>query len=82
MGRISYFLNTIFFIFFLGPAVEFEDFSLSSEEVLEIENDHPPQDFPPPLLGEHSREILKTILKFDDSRIQELVDEGVIEYPS
>jgi len=33
---------------------------------------------PPPLLGEHTREILGEILNYDDGRIEELKSSGVI----
>jgi succinate--hydroxymethylglutarate CoA-transferase len=33
---------------------------------------------PPPVLGEHTREILREILEYDDKRIDELKTAGVI----
>jgi crotonobetainyl-CoA:carnitine CoA-transferase CaiB-like acyl-CoA transferase len=33
---------------------------------------------PPPLLGQHTEEVLKNILNYDDKTIQELKKEGVI----
>ena len=53
----------------LGPAVEFED------ELFE-------NDSAPPVLGEHSREILASVLKMDESHIQRLIDQKVIECPA
>jgi len=35
-----------------------------------------------PLLGEHNEEILKSLLGFSDERIKELVQKGVISFPS
>lgn len=52
-----------------GPAVEFED------ELFE-------NDSAPPVLGEHSREILASVLKMDESHIQRLIDQKVIECPA
>jgi crotonobetainyl-CoA:carnitine CoA-transferase CaiB-like acyl-CoA transferase len=34
--------------------------------------------YPPPLLGQHTEEILKTYLGYDDDILQSLSNEGVI----
>jgi succinate--hydroxymethylglutarate CoA-transferase len=33
---------------------------------------------PPPMLGEHTREILNEVLEYDDARIEDLRAAGVI----
>jgi len=34
---------------------------------------------PPPLLGEHTRDILTNLLQYDDLRIDELVQQKVVQ---
>jgi crotonobetainyl-CoA:carnitine CoA-transferase CaiB-like acyl-CoA transferase len=36
---------------------------------------------PSPLLGEHTREILTTVLGYDDHTVSRLVADGVVEHP-
>ncbi|XP_055459947.1 succinate--hydroxymethylglutarate CoA-transferase isoform X3 [Psammomys obesus] len=49
-----------------GPAVRYSKFKMSEAK-------------PPPLLGQHTRHILKEVLRYDDGAIEELLSTGVIE---
>ncbi|XP_060228749.1 succinate--hydroxymethylglutarate CoA-transferase isoform X4 [Meriones unguiculatus] len=49
-----------------GPAVRYSKFKMSEAK-------------PPPLLGQHTRHILKEVLRYDDGAIEELLGTGVIE---
>jgi crotonobetainyl-CoA:carnitine CoA-transferase CaiB-like acyl-CoA transferase len=42
-------------------------------------NSLPPEVRPAPFLGEHTREVLSTLLEFDDLQIHDLIERGVIE---
>ncbi|XP_051023983.1 succinate--hydroxymethylglutarate CoA-transferase isoform X2 [Acomys russatus] len=49
-----------------GPAVRYSKFKMSEAK-------------PPPLLGQHTRQVLKEVLRYDDGAIGELLSSGVIE---
>ncbi|XP_051051010.1 succinate--hydroxymethylglutarate CoA-transferase-like [Phodopus roborovskii] len=49
-----------------GPAVRYSKFKMSEAK-------------PPPLLGQHTKNILKEVLRYDDRAIDELLSSGVIE---
>ncbi|XP_028625685.1 succinate--hydroxymethylglutarate CoA-transferase [Grammomys surdaster] len=49
-----------------GPAVRYSKFNMSEAK-------------PPPLLGQHTRHILKEVLRYDEGAIGELLCSGVIE---
>ena len=56
-------------LFLTGPAVTFDDIDIDVTTPL----------LPPPLLGEHTRDILRNLLKYEDSHIDELVKQKVVQ---
>lgn len=58
----------------LGPPVQYR--SINEDKKCAFRD----QTLPPPLLGEHTVEVLKNVLKYSDEKIKELKKEGVIQY--
>ena len=59
------FLFLFVFVFLTGPGVRYSEFVVS----------HPK---PPPLVGQHTVEILKGMLRYEDDAIEELLRTGVV----
>ena len=66
MLKIISFPSVLFvFVFLTGPGVRYSEFVVS----------HPK---PPPLVGQHTVEILKGMLRYEDDAIEELLRTGVV----
>lgn len=57
-----------YFFFFLGPAVEYDGQTCQGIAT------------PPPMLGQHTNDVLRDILGYDRKDILKMEDEGVVKY--
>ena len=43
-----------------------------------VNGERPTTKLPPPLLGQHTKEVLRDLLHYNDSQINELYEQGII----